>query len=485
MSGFTIQRLYLLLTAIVLVAVGLFIHQPIIGFGISLLLALFVFYDEKIGILFMIIFVPIRPFLTVYNTGFKLIGDMILLLLLVKTFYHNRKNLRELFRFHPFEYAFFAFLILGAISALITGVSLKAIIIQLRAFGLFYLLFYIIKRMKVSPQDIKDFSFTTLIFGVLLSVQGLVEKISVRTLFLPEVWQRMELSYTNKQRIYGLMGGPNETGMFLLISFLIGFYLLSIRKDKGKGKSLIIASLILIATAFLLTYSRGAVLTVIAFLPVYLVITRRVKFLVPLAFIGITAGVLFFSVEKVTHVVEKYQIQHAKEINGDESVDETDNYDEKEVNRFSDAFSAENRALSNADGRAYYFKKSLEVLKTSPIIGYGFGTFGGSATLIYSSPIYKHFGIKGDFYSDNQYTQIIAETGVIGIILLAAFVIFLMKITWDLRKKQDLSPLLIYFIVAAVVSGAVYNILEMDAFTMYYFIILGYAIRFIKNRETV
>ncbi|ETI69671.1 O-antigen ligase family protein [Neobacillus vireti] len=481
MLGFTNQRLYLLITGIVLVIAGLFIHHAMVGIGISLILALFVFYDEKVGILFLIIFIPIRPFLSEYNSGFRVIGDMIILLLLLKTFYNNRKNIRELVRFHPFEYAFFAFLLVGAISALITEVPLKSIIIQLRAFGLFYLLFYIVKRMKVSSEDIKEFSYTTLVFAVFLSLQGFVEKISLRTLFLPGSWQEMVLSYTNKQRIYGLMGGPNEFGMLLLIAFFIGFYLLN--THKGKGKVLIFTSLILIATAFLLTYSRGALLAVIVFLPVYMVVSKRIKFLIPLVIIGISATLLFFGVGKVTNYVETNQ-SHA--IEGGTETGDGEEYDNGSgIDRFSGAFSAENRALSNADGRVYYFKKSLEVLKDRPLMGYGFGTFGGAATLIYSSPIYKQYGIIGNFYSDNQYTQVIAETGVIGILLLAAFVFFLMKITWDLRKDYEFSPIIIYFIIAAVVSGAVYNILENDAFTMYYFIILGYAFRYLNKKENV
>lgn len=486
MLGFSRQRLYILLAGIVFVIAGLFIHNSLAGLAISLLLALIVFYDEKIGILFLIILVPIRAFLTVYNPGFKLIGDIIIFFLLIKTIYNYRKNLRELVRFHPFEYAFFAFLIVGAVSALLTGVSLMAIIIQLRAFGLFYLLFYIVKRLKVNAQDISDFSVTTVAFAVIISLQGLVEKISVRTLFLPEVWQNMELAYTNAQRVYGLMGGPNETGLFLLIAFFIGFYLL--KSAKGKMKALLFSSLILIAAVFILTYSRGAGLTVIAFLPIYIIVTRKYKFIKPLLIIGLSAFLLFFVVEKVTGFVENYQSQQQEAESGKGTVSkggktETTNT-EKGINRFSGAFSDENLALSSADGRVYYFKKAIEVFKDHPLMGYGFGTYGGSATLIYSSPIYKQYGILGNFYSDNQYTQLIAETGLLGMILIAAFVIFLLKITWDLRKNYQFSPILIYFIVGAVVSGAVYNILENDVFTMFYFIILGYSFRFIKKKET-
>ncbi|WP_163183088.1 O-antigen ligase family protein [Neobacillus sedimentimangrovi] len=482
MSSVTNKRIKLLLAGISLVIAGLFIQHSLVGALISFLLALFIFYDEKIGILFLIIFVPIRAFLTVYNPGFKIIGDIIIFMLLLKTIYTYRKNPRELFKFHPFELAFFAFLIIGTISALITGVSIKAIIIQVRAFGLFYLLFYIVNKMKVSKQDINDFAYTSFFYAVFLSLQGLVEKISVRTLFLPEVWQQMELAYTNAQRVYGLMGGPNETAMFLLITIIIGFYLLE--KTKGKLKALIFACLILIATVFILTYSRGVALTLIPFLPVYLFVTRKFSILKPLFIICVSAFILYVGVEKATSYVEDYQArQEASNEEVSKEKDSKASHREKGINRFSGAFSEENIALSNADGRVYYFKKALDVFLDKPVMGYGFGTYGGSATLIYSSPIYDKYEIYGNFYSDNQYTQLIAETGTLGVLLMLITVILLIKITWDLRKDFKFSPILIYFIIAAVVSGAVYNILENDVFTMFYFIILGYAYRYLNGKR--
>src|SRR5690606_12678182 len=109
---------------------------------------------------------------------------------------------------------------------------------------------------------------------------------------------------------------------------------------------------------------------------------------------------------------------------------------------FTEAFSEETIEMSSADGRVYYVKKAIEVFKDKPIIGHGFGTFGGAATQTYSSPIYDKYNISWDFYSDNQYIQIFAETGIAGTILMAVFVFCLIKITWDLRKGHIFSPLL-------------------------------------------
>src|SRR5690606_15665586 len=108
--------------------------------------------------------------------------------------------------------------------------------------------------------------------------------------------------------------------------------------------------------------------------------------------------------------------------------------------RFGETFNEQNLALMSESGRFFYIKKGFEIFKEYPVAGSGFGSFGGSATLSYGSPIYDHYGIRSDiyggkyFYSDNQYIQIITETGIIGVILFAAFLLCMLAIFWKERK---------------------------------------------------
>ncbi|MEI2392930.1 O-antigen ligase family protein, partial [Priestia megaterium] len=78
--------------------------------------------------------------------------------------------------------------------------------------------------------------------------------------------------------------------------------------------------------------------------------------------------------------------------------------------RYTQAFSKETVKESSSFGRVYFVKKAVEVFKDHPVIGTGFGTFGGAATLAHSSPIYKDYNIGFDFYSDNQYILTLTET---------------------------------------------------------------------------
>lgn len=483
--NFIFNRFYSILIGFLLIIIGLFFPNQLIGIAICLILSLVVFYDEKVAVLFLIMTIPIRPFLIVYNPGFKFIGDILILVLLFKVIFDHRKDIRSLFRFNLLEIAFILFLAVGGISALITGVSIPAIVMQVRAFLLFFFLYYIVKRLEITNKDVRDFSLVTFITAIVLSIQGIVEKISVRTLLLPELWKNMDLAATNKSRVYGLIGGPNELGLFLLIAFFISMFLLS--TVTRKTKPFIYIGMTLILCVFLLTYSRGAVLALGAFLVIYLLVNRKINHFKSIVVIALSATVLFFVVTKVTQIVEENRANQTETgpvaQKPNKEPEQPDSKTENGLNRFSGAFSKENVELSNADGRVYYVKKAVEVFKDRPIIGYGFATFGGAATQTFSSPIYQKYGIAWNFYSDNQYIQVLAETGMIGTALIVLFVFGLFKLTWALRRGLPFSPLLLFFLVGGITSGVVYNILENDVFMLYYFVILGYAYQYFDKRN--
>ena len=68
----------------------------------------------------------------------------------------------------------------------------------------------------------------------------------------------MELSDSNRMRIYGLIGNPNVLGTYLSIAFVLSLYLRSIY-TKYRIR-LNIASIIIFGV-FLLTYSRGTLIS--------------------------------------------------------------------------------------------------------------------------------------------------------------------------------------------------------------------------------
>ncbi|WP_161974883.1 O-antigen ligase family protein [Bacillus timonensis] len=468
-----LQRdLYVLLLSVLLVSIGLVIADSKLAIVITLILAILAFRAKHQGILILVLVVATRPFLIELNPGFKILGDLLILALLVRTFYDYRHDIKKLFTFHPFELAFFAFCIVGTISALITGVGMGALITQLRAYLLFYLIFYIVVRMEITEELIRKFALTTFSIAVVLSLHGFVEKISNKTVLMPEAWENWYLSWTNYIRVYGLLKGPNELSLFLLISFFISLYL--VKKYQGKIRIFLYVGLTLIGTTILLTYSRGSLLSLIVFLVVYVFINRKIKPLVPIVLITLISYGLFFVIDQVSSVY--YDAYVAEKWENTNEQNKTD-----EQGRYKDTFSKDTLEQSSESGRIYYVQKAVEIFKDHPIMGTGFATFGGSATLKYSSPIYEDYDINRNFYSDNQYILILAETGILGILMVALTAIFLLTYTWKLRKGYYFSPLLLFLMVTIVMGSMVYNILENDSFMFYFFAVMAFAYRVYKK----
>lgn len=458
--------------SIILVTTSLVWNNTFLALGSTLIIGLLALLNKKCGLIMLIIYFPLRPFIIEINPSLKLIGDLVILFLLIRTVYDSRRNIKDLLKFYVFEYAYFVFCLVGTLSALFNNVDIMALITQLRAYLLIYVVFYVVKRTHINKGDITQFSLLTFVLATLISLHGIVEKISNKTLLMPEAWENWSLSATNQIRVYGLLKGPNELALYLIIAFIVSLYLLKI--VEGKRVLIVYFGLTIICTTFLLTYSRGALLCLISFVIVYVLIRKEIKIFLPFFIVLLVSGVLFFSVNKISDwYLEQYVVsdtEHTTDINPEDS----SNHEKGNgSNRFKEAFSEETISLSSESGRIFYVKKAIEVFKDYPILGSGFATFGGAATLKYSSPIYNEYGIGYNFYSDNQYILILAETGIFGVLSVMVIAFDLIKITWKRRIEPAISPALIFFVVATVVGSVFYNILENDSFLLYFFFVLG------------
>ncbi|WP_020062583.1 O-antigen ligase family protein [Bacillus sp. 123MFChir2] len=444
-------RFYYIWASIFFIISGLLFSSTYTGLFISFVLACAAFRDEKLGIAYLLLFIPMRPFLVAFNPGLKFIGLFIIIALLVRLLRQYRNNISKLFSFRYFEILYFLFCLFGAGIGLLNGVSFIAIAMQLHTLLLFYFVYYITSRITIHHEDIVFFAKITFIASSIMAVQGLIEKLSLRTIVLPEAWKALVLAPTNKIRIYGMAGGPNELALYLTLAFLISLYVL--QHVSGKMKYVTYTGLTLIATTLWLTYSRGAFLTVIVFMLIYLCIHRKIPIWRSLLIISLLSFLCATCISKMTNYLEGDQVG---------------------VKRFTEALSEDTVELSKQDGRIYYVKKAVEIFQDKPITGYGLGTFGDAATQTFSSPIYEKYEITWDFYSDNQYIQILAETGIIGVLLCAGFTLGFLSLLWKYRRKAPFAPLTLYLIVGAIIGSAFYNILENASFMMYFFLTAGY-----------
>lgn len=457
-----------LFTGFFLLLIGMFLPKMIGLVIVTAIFAVFSFLKPKQALLLLLLYVPIRPILIEMNSSLKLIGDVITFIVLFRVLLDTRKEWKSWFQFHLFEWGFFAFLIIGSFVGLLMKVSPGSVIFQLRTFLIMYLLYFIVSRMKVEKKDFIDFAWVTIFVGFLISIHGIIEKLSLRQFLLPEAWSQKTLSATNIVRIYGMTGNPNSLAIFIGFAIVCVLYLLF--EVKSTQRKLLHIALVLFSGILLLTYSRGTWIAFIVGLIIYLLLSRKWIIIKPLIISGLLGFILIFT-------TVNFGVQYVQSLDLD--LDQGHG-GEGISDRLSKTFNEENLDLMAESGRIYYIKKGLEVFKDFPVMGSGFGTFGDSATLSYGSPIYLDYGIRSDiyggknFYSDNQYIQVIAETGAMGVLSFAVFLLGLLITFWQKRKqKVYLSNFMIAMWFSTGVMGLYYNIWELKLFTLFYFIILG------------
>lgn len=114
-----------------------------------------------------------------------------------------------------------------------------------------------------------------------------------------------------------------------------------------------------------------------------------------------------------------------------------------------------NMYTADFNGRFYSLMMAWKVIEDYPLLGTGFGTFGSSASLTWTPPTYGTYVLRENFYADNQYACVMAETGLLG---LAVFLAFLFTTLFGWRKS-------LLKVMACVIIGwfgLFYNILEVQ-----------------------
>ncbi|GEN54648.1 O-antigen ligase family protein [Halobacillus faecis] len=473
-----IKKLYFVPLTLLLLIGGAYVDVTILDLAIMLAFAAYAIFKPKNSLIILFMYFPVRPFLLEFNPTLKGIGDIIIFALLFRILIMYRKDWKKLFDFYWFEYAFFAFCGVGAVSALITGVSPVAIIFQIRGILLFYLVFYIVRRLHITREDIRKFIFTTLIVALMVSIHGIIEKLSLRSWLLPESWENMPLSSKNRIRIYGMIGNPNVLSYYLSFAVVLVLYFREI--FTGKWRTFLYVSIALMFGVWSLTYSRGTWIAFGVALLIYLLVTRTWNFLKPML-LALVAGIVLVAVPVSvgTSIVENTNF-------GQESKERQSQYDDSEGSfrdRMGSTFDKETREQSSQSGRLWIVNKGFEIFLDHPIIGTGFATFGDGATLSFGSPIYDDYNIDREFYSDNQYIQVITQTGIVGVVLFAIFLLNMLYLIWKRRNVTLLAPFLLAVLIGAYAAGMVYNIWEGDSFTIFYFAMLGYLLNMRSEHE--
>ena len=474
------NKLPLILIGISILVPLIFTHLAVSLVTIALTLLL-VLKDKKSGLLLLFIYFPIRPFLIEMNSGFKLLGDILILFLFALTIIEYIRDKKPLSRLTNYlvTIGIILFCVIGSISALTTGVGLNAVIFQNRAFLITFLMVFIVGEAGFTRRDINRFVGVTIIMGSLLSLHGLIEFISSRTMFVPEAWENWNLSSVNEMRVYGLTANPNVLGTYLSICLFTTLYAYHTFR---KYKWALLTAAVFMLGVLCLTYSRGSILAFgIAFI-LYILLTRDWKML-KMFVISVVVGlcVIYYPANAaktfVTQENPDYQTPSSQvkqqEKEKEKKQGEKQHQSSAFSNRFKEIFSDDIIQKSTEWGRLYVVFKGIDIYMEHPVIGTGFGTFGDSATLSYGSPIAETYGLPDEMYSDNQYIQFLVETGTLGTLFVLFFILGIIVHLWK-RRGETISPVLFSLIVAALLMALFYNVLEEKILTLYFYSILGY-----------
>ena len=237
-------------------------------------------------------------------------------------------------------------------------------------------------------------------------------------------------------RAFAFFGSPNVLGAVLAIVALVSAGIYFSEKNKYMVTISVLATIV---TVF--TFSRSAWLGLVAGILVVLVIKNwKLVLLLPLALFAL------FSSQVRTRIFTIF----------------TPNY-------WFD---------SSLDGRLWSINNGFNILSKYPIFGTGPGTYGGQLAINYSSPVYLQ-GIQNGYvplyFTDNQWLQLLVQTGIIGIIL---FILFCVQMFYQLvskyNKHGDMITLgILGGFVAFLITGFFGNVLEFGAISVFMGILLG------------
>lgn len=474
MNSLTWRDFLFIFIALPVFVLALLFPSTITGLGASVFLALYALLSPKNGLMMLLLYFPTRPFLIEINPALKMAGDFIILAAFASVAFAAIRNgkWKSLFNFQIFEWAFFGFLAVGAISAYITGVPLATIVFQIRAFVITYIVYYVVKRLDITKEDVLRFLWTTFLMAILLSLHGLVEKLSLRSYLMPEKWVGRSLSYNNRVRIYGLIDNPNVLAVYLSLALILTIYLRQF--VAGKTKIILNIGMILMLGIITLTYSRGTWIGFIIALAVYLAISRNWRRTGNIFVAAVLSIILVnIPVTQATNYLKSEGVGEniQRNVTPDNPGEEEQPSDEER--RMKETFEMSTVELSKTTGRLFIVNKGFEIYKDHPVIGTGFATFGDSAAKGNGSPIYDDYGINHNIYSDNQYIQVIAQTGSLGVILFAIFLLGMLFFLWRKRKDTVLATPVLAVLIGVYVVGVLYNIWEDKTFTTYFFMMLA------------
>ena len=402
------------------------------GFGLVAVVATKISRDLFWGVLALIFFLPFERIPTVELADFTLkinhvIGGLLMLFFLLD-FLLNRRKLKP----NPTVLPVLVLVIALILSVLTTTAGIRSVVFL--ALDLFVILLFLI-----IPQLVDSKAKLNRLIRVLLWSTGIVGLFGLYQFTgdlagLPSELTGLDLGFSQKvfgfPRVQAFSREPLYLGNFLLLPLGAMFGLIV-----GKSaKPWLIPLALLTLLTFILTLSRGAFLALGVALIFLLVFAFRKIVSFRTVFWGATVVVL--ALLAFNAIFNRL------------------NLDLKE--RFlAHATIADYREGESTQGRLNAFRKSLDAFEDAPLTGIGLGGYG---MYVLNYPADPPKG--GWFIVNNQYLELLAETGVIG---LASYLLLVIAIVWRslvayLKTKDQFLQAMLIGLTAALVGTLVqYN----------------------------
>lgn len=301
----------------------------------------------------------------------------------------------------------------------------------LRVYLEYLLWFFIGSNLIINRRQFDALTKGIVLVAVLISVVGVYQYVAgVET---PAHWvDQAEAGI--KTRVFSIVVSPNVLGslMVVFIPVTLGRLLAS---DNRRNQSLYIGALLLMLACMVFTYSRGAWL----------------------ALAGAMAVLSLLYNPRLLLLMGAGSLAAAQMVPGIGS-------------RLAYMFSSEYLASSGKAGRIALWQKGLDKFLQDPLLGSGFGTYGGAVAAR---------RIPGSVYTDNFYLKTAVESGLIGLMALLWLLACTFRCGYAAYRKISDNSLKI--MAAAILAGligvalhnSVENIFEVPMMATYFWFLSG------------
>ena len=412
-------------------------------------------------VLFLCVFLPVRsPLADLTTAAVKAVPDVLIVLLLL--WYLAERRCLELL---PQDLFFLGFLLTAFVSTcLVNHYTVFRYVYQVRSIGVMYILYYVLRDVKLTREQLIRVVQTLQGMAAVLLVFGCIEKVSMKTAAFS--WDVALSIYApdNYARVYSLFYNPNTFGAFLAFTLF-----LSAAKSRFWNDRTPVWVYAVLVTGLYMSMSRSSAMIAVLGLLILLAFDLKAHTL--------KKNALRYVRTAVVCVLCAVVISTAATAAGDRYYDKvlSNNPDYAWLVEMKTGLSMKDRFGELGEAymysgvknlRIFFFQTGLRVYRDYPVIGTGFGTFGTSASLNYGSPLYETYGLMDGFYADDQYITILVETGTIGTILFAGF---LLSILWRYRR----SPFQLFCCVAFGWFGIFFTIFEIQIAAMLFWLCLS------------